>query len=185
MKTPSESSRQLKSLDEQLGRRGIEQVARSRCLSLLQPLVAVAPIIIELKVQEVATTIELPNRSDDHGSQIPVAFKGPDKRFRATDKWIEILDSNPKKSRNSIQSTLETGFCIICSGKINMGVLHSVDSCSVLPVIDYPKFACLGTWMRKSVRYDTSCQTCSLKGVQGKGDDSSGTDTSSSTSDGH
>ena len=76
MKTPSESSRQLKSLDEQLGRRGIEQVARSRCLSLLQPLVAVAPIIIELKVQEVATTIELPNRSDDDGSQIPVAFKG-------------------------------------------------------------------------------------------------------------
>ena len=145
LKTPSESSRQLKSLDEQLGRRGIEQVARSRCLSLLQPLVAVAPIIIELKVQEVATTIELPNRSDDDGSQIPVAFKGPDKRFRATDKWIEILDSNPKKSRNSIQSTLETGFCISCSGKINMGVLHSVDSCSVLPVIDYPKFACLGT----------------------------------------
>ena len=58
-----------------------------------------------------------------------------------------------------------------------MGVLLSVDSCFVLPGIDYPKFAYLGTKMPHFTRDETVCQKCSLKGVQGEADDSSGTDT--------
>ena len=104
---------------------------------------------------------------------------------RLTNKKVEICGLNPEESTNTHRASLQTGFHISFAGKHTLRDLRMLRSCFMLIGSDHLKFACLGTVMPSCAKFDNIRQGCSIPKTNQKVDDLSGTESSSSTSDGN
>ena len=106
----------------------------------------------------------------------------PDKRRRADNVRTQQLGSDPRSVRAEMRSTFEPGFYLSITGKKDTLILHSLCACYAIP--DYLWYRYLGPAMPQRSEFHQICQLCARCGAaNATAGDSSGTETSSSSSE--
>ena len=106
-----------------------------------------------------------------------------DKRLKSESCRTQVLGDNPKEVRDCARRLLEPGYYVSASGRSATRLLHFLGDCYMIPGIDYFRYQYLGQLVPSISEFDGVCKLCSKKGSV-RVHESSGTETSSSTSQG-
>ena len=106
-----------------------------------------------------------------------------DKRLKSESSRTQVLGDNPKEVRDCARRSLESGYFVSASGRSATRILHFLRDCYMIPRIDYFRYQYLGQLVPSISEFDGVCKLCSKKGTV-RVHESSGTETSSSTSQG-
>ena len=94
-----------------------------------------------------------------------------------------IGSDNPKEVRDHARRSLESGYYVSAFRRNATRILHFLGDCHMVPGIDYVRFQFMGHFMPSVSQFDGVCKLCSKKRSVHI-HESSGTETSSSTSQG-
>ena len=92
----------------------------------------------------------------------------PDKRSKA--EKIKKLGGTPKQRREQIRATLLPGYYVCESGKTRMRILHQLESCWMVPGVDYFSFVHHGTVAPSPETYTKVCKWCASKAITKESD---------------
>ena len=106
-----------------------------------------------------------------------------DKRFKSESSRTQVLGDNPQEVRDHARRSWEPGYYLSASGRNATWILHFLGDCYMVLAIDYFRCQFMGHFMPLITEFDGVCKLCSKKGSVHI-HESSGTETSSSTSQG-
>ena len=166
--------------------KGVGPVKRAKCFKQLGKDSVSIPVARtpELAVEEVGplNSSEVILDTEQHAE---TAHDEPraDKRLKSESSRTHVLGDNPKEVRDQARRLLEPGYYVSASGRSATRILHFLGDCYMIPGIDYFRYQYLERVMPSISEFDGLCKLCSKKGSV-RVHESSGTETSSSTSQG-